>query len=783
MKGIKILGALGSRAENANTTCILISKDTVIDAGNIMQGLGEDAKYINNIFFSHSHLDHIVDCAFLLDNFFSTRQKPLKIYALPKTIKTLKKNIFNCEIWPDFTKINLQNTQTPSLIYVPIKYNQEYKIHEKLSLTPIKSNHTVPTCGYIIKNDKNAILFSADTFKNRSLWDIADKNLDIKTIIVDVSFPNNHSAIATSSKHLTPRFLQEDLKYLTRDDVNIYINHIKPYHENKIIQQLEEIGIGREKVLVGGEIILYSSGKIIKQETSTIKKIDKLNNIGKALSSENSIDRLLELIVQEAKTLTGADGGTLYIIKDKQLHFSIIQTDSLNIKMDGVSQKMDWPPISLYLEDGSPNKLMVASMSALENKIINISDVYEAKNFSFDGTKLFDKANNYKSKSMLVIPLLNNDREVIGVLQLINKQNFLYDSIEKFDKKDESLALSLASQAAVAISNITLVKGLEKLLNSFLESVVYAMGKKSPHSAGHIKRMVKLSLMIAEAINKDETVFKDKNYTKDEMEQINFAALVHDIGKLSIPEYIIEKSSKLETVFDRLELVQMRIEHIKKGIEVEFLKGDITETEFLDEIEKLLDYAKFIKRYNAGSEYLSDEDVIKIQNIKDNFYIFDRRKYKILTEDEAEHLSIQKGNITAKEREIINSHAKISLEILNKLPFPKKYRRIPEISASHHEKINGTGYPQGLEGSQISFEARILAIADIFEALTAGDRPYKQANTLSKAMDILYKMAKQNELDKKLVKFFYKSGLYLEYAKILLPKSSIDKIDIDFDSL
>ena len=154
-----------------------------------------------------------------------------------------------------------------------------------------------------------------------------------------------------------------------------------------------------------------------------------------------------------------------------------------------------------------------------------------------------------------------------------------------------------------------------------------------------------------------------------------------------------------------------------------------------------------------------------------------------MTKDEAEHLSIRKGNITAKEREIINSHAKISLNILSKLPFPKKYSRIPEISASHHEKINGKGYPQGLKGDQISFEARILAIADIFEALTASDRPYKQANTLSTAMNILYLMAKRNELDKKLVKFFYTSGLYLKYANILLPRSSIDKVDVDFNSL
>ncbi len=783
MKGIKILGALGSRAENANTTCILVSKNTIIDAGNIMQGLGDDAQYIDNIFFSHSHLDHIVDSAFLLDNFFSTRKRPLKIYALPETIKVIKKHIFNSEIWPDFTKINLRNSQTPSLEYIPITCNKEYKLNESLSLTPIRANHTVPTCGYIIKNDGNSILFSADTFKNPNLWNIVNKDANIKTVIIDVSFPNKCSDLATKSKHLTPHFLQEDLMHLFREDVNIYINHIKPYYKKKVIEELGDIGIIKSDILTGGEIILYSNGQIIRQETSTLKKINKLNKIGRALSSEDSIDKLLELIVQEAKILTNADGGTLYILENDMLHFSVVQTDSLNIKMGGISQKINWSPIPLYLKGKKPNKLMVASMCALENKIINIPDVYQAEGFSFDGTKFFDKSNNYRSKSMLVIPLLNNDREVIGVLQLINKQNCLYDSIDEFDDKDESLALSLASQAAVAISNIKLVKGLEKLLNSFLESIVYAIGKKSPHSAGHIRRMVKLSLMIVNEINKDNTVFKNKKYTKDEIEQINFAALVHDIGKLSIPEYIVEKSSKLETIFDRLELIEMRIEYIKKSLEVEFLKGLIDEKAFFAEIDKLVNYVKFIQKYNIGSEYVPDEDVAKIQEIQEKSYIFNKKEYKILTKDEAEHLSIRKGNITAKEREIINSHAKISLNILNRLPFPKKYSRIPEISASHHEKINGKGYPQGLKGDQISFEARILAIADIFEALTASDRPYKEANTLSTAMNILYLMAKRNELDRKLVKFFYTSGLYLKYANILLPRSSIDKVNVDFNSL
>ncbi len=635
----------------------------------------------------------------------------------------------------------------------------------------------------MIKNGNDAILFSGDTFKNPNLWNMINKNLDIKTLLIDVSFPNNQKDIAIQSKHLTPNFLKEDLSHLLRSDLNIYINHIKPFYKDKIISELCQIGIDKDNILSGGEIILYSSGQVVRRETSIVKKINKLNNIGKALSSKNSLDELLELIIKEAKILTDADGGTLYILEDNKLHFSIVQTDSLDIKMGGTNKEITWSPVPLFLEGGKPNKIMVASTCALENRIINIPDVYKTEKFSFDGTKQFDKSNNYISKSMLVIPLLNNDREVIGVLQLINKQNFLYDSIDEFSKKDESIALSLASQAAIAISNIKLIRGLERLLNSFLKSIIYAIDKKSPHSAGHIRRMVKLTLMIAEAVNNDETIFKNKKYSKDEIEQINFAALVHDIGKLSIPEYIIEKSSKLETIFNRLELIKYRIEHLKKCLETEFLKGTLEKETYLQEVKNLINYANFIEKCNKGSEYLPDEDMKKIEDINKKVYIFDKKEYKILTKDEYIHLSVRKGNITKEEREVINSHAKISLNILNRLPFPKKYSRVPEISAGHHEKINGKGYPMGLKGDQISFEARILAIADIFEALTASDRPYKKANKLSVAMNILYQMAKHNEVDRELVKFFYNSKLYLKYAEILLPEDSIDEVNIDFNSL
>jgi HD-GYP domain-containing protein (c-di-GMP phosphodiesterase class II) len=462
--------------------------------------------------------------------------------------------------------------------------------------------------------------------------------------------------------------------------------------------------------------------------------------------------------------------------------------------MGGTSGAITWPPLPLYLEDGSPNKKMVAATCALEDKVINIPDVYEAVGFSFEGTKKFDAGTGYRSKSMLVIPLKNHEFEIIGVLQLLNKQDS--DTLETvaFDAQDEDLTLSLASQAAVAITNTTLIQGLETLLEAFLQSIIFAISKKSPYTAGHIERMVQLSVMIAEAINGDETTYKDKHFSTQEIKQINFAALMHDIGKLATPEQIVDKATKLEAIFDRIELVRSRVEVIKKALQIELLNKKIElmddkeriaelEDQFAQKIAELDSYLECIERSNKGAEFTKDDQIALIQKIANEPWIIEGVSYTILNENEAYNLSVQKGTLTSQEREIINDHAKISLDILNKLPFPKKYKEIPQISGNHHEKINGKGYPLGLKGEEISFEARILAVADIFEALTASDRPYKKGNPLSSAMKIMYFMAKDDDLDKDLVKFFYDSGLYLEYAKKLLPKESIDEVTTDFSSL
>ena len=206
MSYIRILGAQGSRAKESFTTCIQVTKNTLIDAGNIMHALGDEALHVNRIFFSHAHLDHIIDTAFMIDNFFAKRTTSLMLYGLPETIEALQKHLFNDAVWPDFSKLSLINSKIPAITYVTIEPNQHYAIEEGITLTPFLANHTVPCCGYIIEQNKSALLFSADTFRNEALWNLLNEKPEIKALIIDVSFPNHFKKIATESKHLTPHF-------------------------------------------------------------------------------------------------------------------------------------------------------------------------------------------------------------------------------------------------------------------------------------------------------------------------------------------------------------------------------------------------------------------------------------------------------------------------------------------------------------------------------------------------------------------------------------------------
>ncbi|NJB67858.1 response regulator RpfG family c-di-GMP phosphodiesterase [Desulfobaculum xiamenense] len=520
--------------------------------------------------------------------------------------------------------------------------------------------------------------------------------------------------------------------------------------------------------------------------------------IGMALSGESDVNRLLEMIVYEARKITGADAGTLYMVGDdgSRLDFVILQNETMNTRMGGTTGvSINLPPVPLYV-DGEPNHANVSSHVAVTGDIVNIDDVYESEEFDFTGPRKYDAATGYRSKSMLVIPMRNHENEIMGVLQLLNATDPTSpDGIGGFTDDRVMLVASLASQAAAALTKTQLIQDLKDLFYAFIKSIANAIEEKSPYTGGHINRVVDITMMIAEEINRlDEGPFKDVFFTEDEMEELKLAAWLHDVGKIITPEYVVDKSSKLETIFDRVHMVKARLDLIAKVMEADFMRRmldlyesgspdlaalDALHTERDEALAKLADDSAFVLSCNEPGEFMSDERIERLKGIAARTFTVDGETQTYLTDDELKNLCIRKGTLTGEERGIIENHARMTGKMLGELPFPKKLSRVPEYASAHHEKMDGTGYPLGLSGDELALQSRIMAVADIFEALTAKDRPYKKPMPLSQAVKILGFMKKDKHVDPNVHDLFLSSGLFREYAEHELNPDQFDEVVVN----
>lgn len=532
------------------------------------------------------------------------------------------------------------------------------------------------------------------------------------------------------------------------------------------------------------EVKLYAEGQI--------SQIRRLTEIGIALSSEKNINRLLEMIVDEARNITRADAGTLYILDAdrKILRFEILQNDSMKTRLGGASgAPVILPPIPLEHE-GEPNLANVSSYVALTGEIVNIPDVYKSDIFDFTGPRKYDLATGYLSKSMLVMPMKNHENDIIGVLQLLNALSPERCEIIPFSEEYVGLVASLTSQAAVSLTNVQLIQELQDLFYAFIKSIATAIDAKSPYTGGHIRRVVELSMMLAHRVNDaNEGFFADFRLDEDQMEELRLAAWMHDIGKITTPEHVVDKRTKLECIFDRIGLIKTRFELIGRSLQnavlqkkIEMLqegKDSREEMELLDrkleeDLSALEEEKRFLVACNTPQEFMSPDKVERLKAIGAKRFVLNGEEHPYLTPDEIYNLSILKGTLTLEERRLIENHTEMTLKILEVLPFPKKYGQVPIYAASHHEKVDGSGYPRGLSGDDLPIQARIMAIADIFEALTARDRPYKTPMKLSQAVKILEFMKKDKHIDSELFQLFVEKGIFREYAERELDSDQID---------
>jgi HD-GYP domain-containing protein (c-di-GMP phosphodiesterase class II) len=527
---------------------------------------------------------------------------------------------------------------------------------------------------------------------------------------------------------------------------------------------------------------------------TSVKQLKQLNAIGAALSNEQDTDNLLEMILVGAQQLTRADGGTLYLVTpENTLRFAIMRNTSLEIALGGTTGKtIQFPDLALY-NNNIPNLSMVAAYSAIKQTTVNIQNAYETDaQFDFSGTRAFDLKTGYRSTSFLTVPLKNHENEVIGVLQLINATDATNGETIAFTQDDQEIVESLASQAAVALTNQQLVSDLKNLFESLIKIIADAIDEKSPYTGGHCQRVPELTMMIADAaIATKHGPLSAFTLSSSELYELKIAAWLHDCGKVTTPEHVMDKATKLETIFDRIHLIDERFELLKAQRENTLLhqsikqqtKGEAINLKLIERditvIKRQLDDDKnFIRKINHGTEFMREDDKIRVRQIANYEYHNEAgQSVKFLTENEIYNLTINKGTLTQEEREIINNHIVVTIRMLESLHYPTNLKRVPEYAGGHHERMDGNGYPKGLTRDQMSIPARIMGIADIFEALTSADRPYKKAKTLSETLDILGNMKLTNHIDPDVFDLFVREKIYLTYAHKFLEPAQIDTVD------
>ncbi len=531
-----------------------------------------------------------------------------------------------------------------------------------------------------------------------------------------------------------------------------------------------------------------------KTLVSAAETADQLKNflaIAIALSAEKDTTKLMEMIIREARRITIADAGTLYLREDDSLKIKIIHNDSMQTFLGGKGEKIDLPPVPL-------SRHYVSGYVALSGKSVNIPDVYTATDFDFSGPHKYDKLTGYRTTSILVIPLKNHLEEVIGVLQLINAMDDAKQKIIPFSLTYQPIIEALSSLAAISLTNTQLVKEIETLFDSFVQAMATAIEARIPYNAAHTKNVTRLVSLLSTQINALQTgVFKDISFNQDQLKELSTASWLHDIGKVAVPLTIINKPTRLDY---RLDSILMRIEYaIQKELNLFFKhhlpissetkqtkhsknSGDnkkeaVATKQQLTSVEKITAFKQakeLIIRANKADYFIDSKIKQQLEDIAKLTYISpDEQNIPLLTSEELTSLTIPKGTLTADERQIVQDHVKITQEILAKIPFPKNLAQVPRFACMHHEQPGGNGYPLGVKGDNLPLEARILAVADVFDALTASDRPYKKAMPIEKALQVMTFMAKDGVLDADLVELFITKRVWEGAENLCQRKNSL----------
>jgi HD-GYP domain-containing protein (c-di-GMP phosphodiesterase class II) len=528
-------------------------------------------------------------------------------------------------------------------------------------------------------------------------------------------------------------------------------------------------------------------------------ELEELNRVGMALSQTRDVEHLLALILRKAREITGADAGSLYLAEraggnlkgsspeiqnggehTRRLRFRLTQNDSV---------QFPYTEHTLPLTESS-----MAGYCALHGEVIELADAYRIpKSRPFHFNSSFDEQAGYRTRSLITLPMKNGKGEVLGVLQLINCKrhaqarlpdaNAVRRHVHAFPERAVRLGLSLASQAAVAYENSQLYRDIENLFDGFVKASVKAIEQRDPTTSGHSQRVSEMTLALAEAVDRErQGPYADLHFSQEQIRELRYAALLHDFGKVGVREEVLIKAKKLyplqfSRLLDRFDYIRRDMEARIAEQKVELLLGHFQKEaeararlKALDgEARRLLGdlgrYVEFITRANEPTILPSSEFGL-LAEISQKSYRDPRgveRPY--LTSEEVKYLSIPRGSLDKNERLQIESHVTHSFNFLAQIPWTPEYRGIPEIARAHHEKLNGTGYPVGLTAREIPVQAKMMTICDIFDALSASDRPYKRAVPADRALEILKLSVRNEEIDAELFRLFLEAQVYRLVSK------------------
>ncbi len=524
--------------------------------------------------------------------------------------------------------------------------------------------------------------------------------------------------------------------------------------------------------------------------TDIAQRLELLTELSVALGHSTDTDSLLEHILKVAKAMTGADGGTLYRPCDAgaSLCFNMSLNDTLGICQGGASgNPVDIAAVPLTGADGRPNLDSVAAYAANMGRSVNIADVYQAGDFNFSAMRDFDARFGYRTRSILTVPMNDHEGVLVGVLQLINARADDGVTIDAFSATDQRFIEALAAQAAVAITKRQLMQQLERLLESLVNLINIAIDDKSPYTGRHCQFVPELTMMLADAVHAtDSGPLASFRMNDADRKELWLAGLLHDCGKITTPVHVVDKATKLETIFDRIVLIDTRFEVLLRDCELRALRerglpgadSGAIEARLAAELAALRADRAFLHGANAGSEAMAAPDQERVRRIARYRWRPDGGAERdFLDEDETMNLTIRSGTLNEAERKIINNHISMTIRMLEALPWPRHLANVPEYAGGHHERMDGRGYPRGLTGSQMSVQARVMAIADIFEALTARDRPYKKGKMLSESLRILGNFSLNGHIDPDLFDIFVRSKTYLAFAERHMDPRQIDAVD------